>query len=468
MRKVFLDELPRHSGKNNKIDWKKSIGYKIKFIYEKDFNGEVEIVAYKSKGQRLKIKYNDDYLDLHTSSFMNCLIGNLLGTKTLNYKYKIGEVVDTITGKIKILEHIRLLDKNSKAYKYLCLIDNNIDTILEYQLTRGGGCNVCNSRKVLKNHNDLWYISPKTAQLLKYPERGYQVSYGSNNLEIFVCPRCKYEKPCRVRNVFKYGFPCLKCGDGISFPNKFAFSLLDQLCVNFMPEYNFFNFRFDFYFEINNKKYAVEMDGRLGHGNVNKLSGQTAEETKLIDENKDKLAQKNNIEVIRIDSLISDFQYLKINILNSKLAQLFDLNTVNWDKCYSFALSSRVLEASNLWNSGIKNVSKILEVMKLSRCTVIIYLNRARELGWCDYDPKKEQRKSAKNTGSKNKKSIIQLTLDNNFIIEWDSIINAQNDLNIKHISDYCKNRRISAGGFKWMYKEDYEQYINNKNIINE
>ena len=40
MRKVFLDELPR---KNKNINWKQSVGYVVKFIYD-DIEGGVEII----------------------------------------------------------------------------------------------------------------------------------------------------------------------------------------------------------------------------------------------------------------------------------------------------------------------------------------------------------------------------------------------------------------------------------------
>ena len=45
MRKVFLDELPRKGGKSDRIDWKKSVGCKIPFIYD-DIQGEMEIINY--------------------------------------------------------------------------------------------------------------------------------------------------------------------------------------------------------------------------------------------------------------------------------------------------------------------------------------------------------------------------------------------------------------------------------------
>lgn len=53
MRKVFLDDLPKKYGFGaNKdklvIDWKKSIGYKVKFIYN-DIEDEFEIIGYDHK-----------------------------------------------------------------------------------------------------------------------------------------------------------------------------------------------------------------------------------------------------------------------------------------------------------------------------------------------------------------------------------------------------------------------------------
>ena len=42
MKEIFLDELPK-MGKY--INWKESIGCKVKFIYD-DINGEIEIIDY--------------------------------------------------------------------------------------------------------------------------------------------------------------------------------------------------------------------------------------------------------------------------------------------------------------------------------------------------------------------------------------------------------------------------------------
>ena len=66
MRKVFLDDLPK-IGKY--INWKESVGYKVKFIYDY-IEGEVEIVDYyiNDKGKiYLIIKYKDRVKPIYTS-----------------------------------------------------------------------------------------------------------------------------------------------------------------------------------------------------------------------------------------------------------------------------------------------------------------------------------------------------------------------------------------------------------------
>jgi len=51
LKKIFLDILPKN---NKRIDWKNSIGYKVRFIYD-DIEGEVEIIDYNTEKRRLNI-----------------------------------------------------------------------------------------------------------------------------------------------------------------------------------------------------------------------------------------------------------------------------------------------------------------------------------------------------------------------------------------------------------------------------
>lgn len=56
-----------------------------------------------------------------------------------------------------------------------------------------------------------------------------------------------------------------------------------------------------------------------------------------------------------------------------------------------------------------------------------------------------------------NIKSVIQYDLKGNFIKEWDAIMTASKTLNIFHsnISSCCNNKRKTAGGYIWKYKEE-------------
>lgn len=51
---------------------------------------------------------------------------------------------------------------------------------------------------------------------------------------------------------------------------------------------------------------------------------------------------------------------------------------------------------------------------------------------------------------------VIQLSLDNKFIREWECGLQVQREAGIwcSHIMDCCKGRRKTTGGFKWIYKE--------------
>ena len=50
---------------------------------------------------------------------------------------------------------------------------------------------------------------------------------------------------------------------------------------------------------------------------------------------------------------------------------------------------------------------------------------------------------------------VIQLTLDGEFVKEWECIRQA-NKIFKGHISCCCRGKRNSAAGYKWVYKEDY------------
>ena len=78
MKKVFLNNLPKKKhGDKLVIDWKNSIGYKVRFIYD-DTQGEFEIIDYiKSRYSKIILKYNNKYFNIKILLFKNCNIGKI-------------------------------------------------------------------------------------------------------------------------------------------------------------------------------------------------------------------------------------------------------------------------------------------------------------------------------------------------------------------------------------------------------
>ncbi len=256
--------------------------------------------------------------------------------------------------------------------------------------------------------------------------------------------------------------PC--CSDNVSYSEKFGLSLFNQLDINYNYNSKLIkpqNYRYDFIFS--DLKIIIEMHG-LQHykESFSKIGGKTLEEEQENDRFKKELAESNNYKYIEIDCRKSELEWIKHSILNSELTKIFDLSKINWLKCHKYACSTNLVkETCDLWNSGIKNTLEISKIIKLSRSTITIYLKQGEKLGWCNYDPKEAMKESCKKSSKKRYKPIIQLSLDNEYIQEFNSIKQAKNQTGIKNISSYLSKKYNHAGGFKWMYKSDYEKLFN-------
>lgn len=422
MKKVFLENLPKKEGIGaNKgvlvINWSESIGYKIYFIYD-DVEGQFEIINYKSKSQRIIIKYLDNPLfETSTSQIIQCGLGGLLGKYgRCVFKCEIGQTFkgDGNDRNITITDReIRPRTKkngsicNDKYYKYICNKCGNEDYASESHIINSkSGCNVCcHHPKPKLGINTVWDKARWMCDLGVSEEDAKKYSYGCTDKIIPVCPDCGRikDKPIAISAIYyNHSIGCI-CGDGVSYPEKIMASVLSQLYIDFKTEYapkwceyiRFDNInktktgRYDFLLKdisFNNRQVIVETDGSW-HKRDNKMSGIKKEESEYIDFTKDKLANDNGFEVIRIDCGKSKLEFIKQNILSSKLNELFDLSQIDWQKCEEFALSNRVKEACNLWNDGIESAIEIAKIMKLSKTTILGYLKKGTGL-WCNYTVK--------------------------------------------------------------------------------
>lgn len=407
---------------------------------------------------------------------MKIVSSNTKKTRCRDFIYTIGEIITSENRSVKILSHVRVGKNRLKGYQYECINCKNVDKISEDNLKNGRGCNVCctPSKKVLKGYNDLWTTDPEIATILKDKSIGHTISRGIHEKQFFECPNCKHDKTASIHNIIKKGLSCPNCSDGISYPEKFMNNMLDQLNVEFKKEEVFTwskniphtneklsgNKRYDFYIPSHN--CIVETHGSThfyeGYG---KVGGRKLTEEVENDRLKECLAKENGISnYVTIDCSKSEFAFIKNSILKSKMAELFDLRKVDWNKCHKMAIKSIVNLICKLYNEGEKDTNKISQQLRISQSTVVRYLKYGAEISLCNYNPKDHYKRL------KNNVKIVQLSNNNVFIRMWNSMKEAAPYVNIHYagISKVCNGQQLTAGGFKWMYKEDYEKYIEEQN----
>ena len=486
MKKVFLEDLPRkiYRGKEC-IDWKNSIGYKVEFIYD-DVEGELEILNYiPNNNPRISIKYNNEIFDIQTNNFKKCKIGNIIGVKTSEFKIKIGTIFKDNKRDLVIVDRVFRRYKsesnkqNLKYYEYKCNKCGADLWIEESSLLRGIGCSCCNGKTVVKGIND---IATTNTWMLKYfvdKEDAYTHTYASNNKVLCKCPNCGTEKEMSINKLYNRNFSCPQCSDGISYPEKIMFNLLKQLksnnqLNNFIYQYTSKNnkwcntYKYDFYFELNNEQYIIETHGGQHYNySFESCDGKSVEDTQQNDKNKKELAIQNGIKkenYIVIDCRKSELDFIKNNILNSRLNKIFDLSNIDWIKIGQYSEKSLVKEVCDYWNNKnyLENTLNLANIFNISRSTIINYLKKGKELGWCNYNPKEENKKITDGMVEFYKKSMKKIEVFKNDIslgvfesityVEKHSMELFGVQVSNKHISSVCKGKRKTHKGLSFKY----------------
>jgi len=329
--------------------------------------------------------------------------------------------------------------------------------------SNGRGCPYCSGNKA-HNTNCLWVTHPEVAKMLFEPNVGYDITFGSNRKEEFVCPNClnKTEKK-NVNSVVRQGLSCHMCSDGVSYPEKFMTSFLTQLNIQFTVRKSFdWSDRkiYDFYIPL--LDCIIETHGGQHYSEgFSGIGGRTLFEEQENDRLKEKLAINNNINnYIIIDCRISDLEYIKNNIIKSYFPTLKSINQVDWIKCHKYSCKSIVKKACDIWSSGVENIADIAIVLNVCESTARTYLKKGYLLKWCNYNVDENRLKHGKKNGKKNGVPIVKLSLDGSYICRYESSRAAQKELSINNISRTLNLKAKSAGGFKWMFKEDYDKYI--------
>lgn len=66
---------------------------------------------------------------------------------------------------------------------------------------------------------------------------------------------------------------------------------------------------------------------------------------------------------------------------------------------------------------------------------------------------------NAGKTNIKHFRAVVQLTMGYQFVSEYKSITEAKRYTKITALAAVCRGDKIAAGGYRWMYKEDYENW---------
>lgn len=146
MRKCDFNNLKwftvvRNGEQKNCIDWKKSVGCKIPFVYD-EIEGEFEIIEALPK-QRVVMKYKRDSYMIATSQLHKGALGSIVGKFNYDYIYEINELLEQ-NGKAIVLDRFRKGKGDIKHYSLKCLDCNNTyDRSEGHVRNRGVKCPIC-------------------------------------------------------------------------------------------------------------------------------------------------------------------------------------------------------------------------------------------------------------------------------------------------------------------------------------
>ena len=118
------------------------------------------------------------------------------------------------------------------------------------------------------------------------------------------------------------------------------------------------------------------------------MNGQTKEESKAIDDYKDKLAQEHNIKVIRIDCNYEDndrFEFIRNNTIIG-LQNIFDLKFIDWLKIDEYSCNNLVKIACEYKRNNPNLTPKqIGDIIGYSEDSVRKWLKIGNKHNWCEY-----------------------------------------------------------------------------------
>lgn len=390
MKEINLERVKKHTHGTNvgRNDWKNCKDCECEFIYG-NIIGVVKIKYVKNN--IVYYTYNNEDYEMNVFNFQKAKFGVMLGKKKVLHEYEIGDTVNnmTIVKKVKASESIY----KSRSYIAVCNKCKNEELKKESNLKKGHGCVVCAGIIVKKGINDIATTHPHLAKYFVNKEDANKYSYFSNKTVEVVCPTCKAIKTMAIGALYQNGIRCSVCGDGVSYPNKFIYSLLSQIKVRFEHEKIFTwdkSKRYDVYvplFDILCENHGLQHYKECSRG-------RSLKEEQENDRLKCELALSNGIKYyIELDCRYSKLEWIKQSIMNSELPILlnFKEEDIDWTECHKFSLESNVSIVSDKWNNSNLTTKEISDILEIPYVSTMYYIRRGVDLGICSYT-KRESR----------------------------------------------------------------------------
>lgn len=410
-RWINLDDLPRYKTGSHigRINWKESVGNKIPFYY-RGIEGKISIIDYYSKRINnrnrfyLKVKYDNDLpVEITIDNIYRCRLGGILDSYVFPYKYKIGEIVN----ELEILEHTYIINRNKKKY------------------------------------------------------RAYR----------YICNHCRYTGKAYIQEIDTK--KCPKCGDGISYGEKFMYAILLDAGYDFETQYVFSwskggkngrgRKKYDFY--IPSKNCIIETHGIQHYPEYRQdfsfFKGVTSKDEVENDKLKKEMAILNGISKERyivIDCKKSEFDYIKNSILNnSKFMKLFNIKDINREYVESMTMTNFRKKAVDLYKHGYY-ISDISKETKISEKTIMKFLKKGANLYGYIYKSDKDRIENEK------KEEILDLFKEGNsrkYISEKTGVCYSSVNRILKQYKD------IGECEYKTQSEQRVENYIKASELFN-
>lgn len=393
---IDLSNIPR-TKKHGRIvyDWENSIGCECCFECQ-GVNGKLKINNYDVKTHKFTIDYKNILNTIDMDSFKNARLRTIIGLRTKNFKVEIGENFKDDNRDFKIIHREMIPNSNGKLrkmYNYHCNICSwSEGWIDEGHLLNGIGCSCCSKRTIVPYINDVYTTNPELIKYFKNIEDTHKTTVCNKKNFLMVCPNCGNEQLYSTDKLSCYGFSCKKCGDGISYGEKFVYSFLQDLGVEFITQLSHTtfkwcgNYKYDFYIPVINT--IIEVHGRQHY--FDESNSSLYEYCGDTDITKENLAKENGINnYIILDCKKSEISHIKNSIENSNLLKLLNvqLSDIDWIKCDKFTSKSFMNLTCEYKNKHPElSTSEIGKIFHMARTTIQTYLQKGADLGICIYD----------------------------------------------------------------------------------